>query len=241
VAQGELVSKEGQPRLLILETSGRVGQVAVAQGDALRGVRPLDEARRHARDLAPAVRDLLEAQGWTPQDLDAVIVSRGPGSYTGLRVGIMSAKTLAYATGCALLAVDTFAAVAAQCPAEALCVDIVADAQQDKVYVERFARPAANLPFRSATPLCIRPFSEWLALLAPPIWASGPGLRIRDGRFPEGVRVAPPSCWDPQPESLLQLGLARYRNGERDDFWALEPLYLRPSSAEEQWAKKTSS
>ena len=58
------------------------------------------------------MRDLLADQGWKARDLTGVIVSRGPGSYTGLRVGIMTAKTLAYATGCALLAIDTFAAVA---------------------------------------------------------------------------------------------------------------------------------
>jgi tRNA threonylcarbamoyladenosine biosynthesis protein TsaB len=233
------VADEVQPRLLVLETSGRVGQVALARGTSLLGVGQLDEARRHARDLAPAVQELLAAQGWAPADLDAVIVSRGPGSYTGLRVGIISAKSLAYATGCALLAVDTFAAVAAQAPDEALRLDVLADAQQGKVYVERFERPAPGAPFRSAAPLCIRPFTEWLASAAPPVWASGPGLRIQEGRFPQSIRVAPPSSWDPQPESLLRLGLARYLNGERDDVWTLEPLYLRPSAAEEQWEKKS--
>src|SRR5437773_12528724 len=100
------------PRSLILETSGRVGQVALARGATLLRTQRLDEARRHARDLAPAVAQLLQAERWQPRDLDAVLVSRGPGSYTGLRVGIMSAKALAYAVGCLLLAVDTFAAIA---------------------------------------------------------------------------------------------------------------------------------
>ena len=93
-----------EPRLLILETSSRVAQVALAEGAVLRGVRRLDEARRHARDLAPAVAELLAAQGWRPRDLHAVVVGRGPGSYTGLRVGVMSAKAFAYASGCAVLA-----------------------------------------------------------------------------------------------------------------------------------------
>src|SRR5260370_11931648 len=103
--------KPRMPRkLLILETSGRVGQVAVAQGSELRGVRRLDEARRHARDLAPAVAALLAEQGWTPRDVQAVIVSRGPGSYTGRRFAIMSAKTFAYPTAGPLLPFDTLAA-----------------------------------------------------------------------------------------------------------------------------------
>src|SRR5207253_2080150 len=111
-------------------------------GQEMRGLRVLDEARRHARDLAPAVAALLAEQGWRPRDLHGVVVSRGPGSYTGLRVAVMSAKTLAYVTGCALLAVDTFAAVALQVPAEAARVDVLADAQQDKVYVQPFVREA---------------------------------------------------------------------------------------------------
>ncbi len=77
--------------------------------------------------------------------MQAVLVSRGPGSYTGLRVGIMSAKTFAYATGCALIAVDTFAAIALQAPESVARVDVLADAQQDKVYVQSFARRCRGL------------------------------------------------------------------------------------------------
>ena len=223
-----------EPRLLILETSGRVGQVAVAEGDALRAVRRLDEARRHARDLAPAVRDLLAGQSWRPRDVNAVIVSTGPGSYTGLRVGVMSAKAFAYATGCALVAVETFAAVAAQAPPEAGRLDVLADAQQGKVYVQGFARAEVPVP---ATPLRIEPFADWLAGREPSAWATGPGLRGHERRLPADARVVDPLLWDPRPESLLRLGLARYRAGARDDIWSVEPLYLRPSSAEENWRK----
>jgi tRNA threonylcarbamoyladenosine biosynthesis protein TsaB len=224
-----------EPRLLILETSGRAGQVALARGGVLLGARRLDEARRHARDLAPAVRELLAEQGWRPRDLSAVLVSRGPGSYTGLRVGIMSAKALAYATGCALLALDTFAAIACQAHDDALLLDVVADAQQDKVYAERFGRDAPDAPFRSTVALTILSFPEWLARLGEGVWVSGPGLRGHEARLPPGTPVVPPETWDPKPESLLRLGLPRFLRGESDDVYAVEPLYLRRSSAEEQW------
>jgi tRNA threonylcarbamoyladenosine biosynthesis protein TsaB len=227
-----------EPRLLIIETSGRVGQVALAQGESLLAVRRLDEARRHARDLAPAAAELLAAQGWRPRDLDGVLVSRGPGSYTGLRVGIMSAKALAYATGCALLAVDTFTAIAAQTPAEAVSVDVLADAHQDKVYVQRFVRPAPDTVPAPATALAVRPFADWLQERDPSACVTGPGLRGHEDRLSAGPSVTDSSLWDPRPESLLRLGLARLRAGERDDVWALEPLYVRPSSAEEKWAQR---
>src|SRR5690242_12220662 len=127
-----------EPRLLILETSGRAGFVAVAEGPRLMYDRRLDETRRHARDLAPAAADLLQRAGWRPRDVQAVIVGKGPGSYTGLRVGIMAAKAFAYATGCALVGVETFGAIARQAPSEALRLDVVADAQQGRAYWQRF-------------------------------------------------------------------------------------------------------
>jgi tRNA threonylcarbamoyladenosine biosynthesis protein TsaB len=222
-----------EPRLLIVETSGRVGQVAVAEGTALRGVRQLDQARRHARDLAPAVADLLASQGWRPRDLHAVIVSRGPGSYTGLRVGIMSAKALAYATGCTLVAIDTFAAIAVQSPAEADGVDVLADAQQDKLYVQHFRRTTTGV-WEAASALAIMPAADWLTRRAPTAWSSGPGLAIVETRLPSGSRVVPAADREPRSESLLHLGLGKYQAGQRDDVWSLEPLYARPSSAEEK-------
>src|ERR1022692_4341354 len=154
-----------QPRFLILETSHRIGTVALALGDTIVEERALDESRRHARDLAPAIQELLTRQGWRARALDGVIVSRGPGSYTGLRVGLMSAKTLAYATGCALLAIDTFEAIAEQAPPTLL--DVIADAQQDNVYVERFGM--------HSEPLTIMPFAMWLeSALALEVVVTGP-------------------------------------------------------------------
>jgi len=222
-----------QPRIVILETSGRRGQVALARGDQLLAVRQLDEARRHARDLAPTLARLLAEQGWRAREIDAVFVSHGPGSYTGLRVGIMSAKTLAYATSCVLLAIDTFAAVGHQAPPEADRLDVVADAQQGKIYVQSFVRDAGE--WKSTTALSIQRFEDWLNRRPSSAWVSGPGLNTYRSCLPEGIPVVEDSESEPRAESLLALGLRRYRSAERDDPWSLEPIYLRPSAAEEQW------
>jgi tRNA threonylcarbamoyladenosine biosynthesis protein TsaB len=219
-------------RLLLIETSGRVGQIALAEGPSLRATRRLEEARHQARDLAPTVADLLAAAGWKPRDITAVVVSRGPGSYTGLRVGLMSAKAFAYAAGSALLAIDTFTVIASQAPAEATPLDVIADAQQQRVYLQRFERGA------SVSSLVIRPVAEWLAE-SPAPWASGPALRLHQQRLPPTVRPVAEALWEPQAESLLALALKRWQAGERDDLFAVEPLYLRPSSAEVQWQART--
>jgi tRNA threonylcarbamoyladenosine biosynthesis protein TsaB len=232
------MSAATEPRSLILETSCRSGFVAVARGAAILESRRLDEARRHARDLTPAIADLLTEQGWRPCEVEAVIVSRGPGSYTGLRVGVMSAKAFAYATGCALLAVDTFAAVAGQAPPEASRIVVIADAQQQRVYWQQFARSAPGSVPPAASELAIVNVADAFAEPDPTTWVSGPGLRVHAARLPVGWLVAPEASWEPQPASLLQRGLARFARGERDEVWSLEPLYLRPSSAEEQWDRR---
>jgi tRNA threonylcarbamoyladenosine biosynthesis protein TsaB len=223
------------PRLLLLETSGRAGWAALAEGERLCGLRRLDEGRRHARDLAPAVADLLAAAGRKPREVDAVVADRGPGSYTGLRVGLMSAKAFAYATGCALLLLDGFAVVAEQAPPDVSRLDVLADAQQDKVYAQPFVRDGV---WRPAAPLAVRPFAAWLADRAPGVSVTGPGLRKWAARLPPDVPRLATELWEPLSESMLRLALARWRAGARDDVFAAEPLYLRPSSAEEQWAAR---
>jgi tRNA threonylcarbamoyladenosine biosynthesis protein TsaB len=219
-----------QPRFLILETSYRVGKVALSLDDAIVGERTLDESRRHARDLVPAIQDLLRQQTWRAAELNGVIVSRGPGSYTGLRVGIMSAKTLAFASGCALLAIDTFDAIRQQVAPTHPNVDVIADAQQDNVYVQRFGT--------HSEPLTIVPLSMWLeSALAWHVAVTGPGLETFAERLPAEMDVLPRESWTASSASLLKIGLERFHKGERDDLFAVEPLYLRASSAEEKWAK----
>jgi tRNA threonylcarbamoyladenosine biosynthesis protein TsaB len=231
-----IVKSAATARILIVETSGQAGKVAVAEGATLACERVLDETRRHARDLAPAVAELLTALSWKPVDVDCVIVSRGPGSYTGLRVGIMAAKMFAYATGATLVAVDTFAAIADQAGPDATVVDVLADAQQDRVYWQRYRRSGSGSTMAPISELAIRPFADWLAHWEEGVWVSGPGLQQQCTKLPAGCVTVAARDWHPHPASLLKLGLARLAKGEWDDPFALEPLYLRPSAAEEKMA-----
>jgi tRNA threonylcarbamoyladenosine biosynthesis protein TsaB len=225
--------------LLLIETSGQPGQVGIAQGSRLLRSSTLSAARRHARDLAPTVKRLLEEQGWRPSDLEAVAVSRGPGSYTGLRVGIMSAKTLAYALNIPVLAVDTFPLLAWQAgPGPDL--DVLEDAQQDKVYVQRFRFAAGQPRPEAVSPLSIRPFADWLAEVPPGLRVAGPAWESESfrSRLPAAVHLVEAELWHPQLPALLTLALDLWQRGEHADIWRLEPLYLRPSEAEEAWDRR---
>lgn len=218
---------------LLIETSGRTGKLGLARGDDVVQSLHLDASRRHARDLAAVVKAMLAGEGVRPIDLTGVMVSAGPGSYTGLRVGVMSAKALAYATGCRLVPVPAFAAIIRQAPAEARHVWVVADALQGQMYLQRFTRGAEREAWTAADELRIVRADEWLGRAAPDVWLTGPGVAVYDGRIPPAnPRVREPDR-EPTVESLFRAGRS-LPPVTREELFALEPLYLRGSSAEEK-------
>jgi tRNA threonylcarbamoyladenosine biosynthesis protein TsaB len=198
-------------RILLIETSSGSGRVGLAVGGRVVGERPLDEARRHARDLAPAVRDLLSEHGWKPIDMAAIFVAAGPGSYTGLRVGIMSAKAFAYAVGCHFLTVGTFPTIAAQAPPGT--VEVISDAQKQRVYCQRFYVASGPDP-RPVTALQILPFDAWLAQLPNDCLVSGPATASYLDLLPAWVRLVDGPRRMPTLDAMLAVGLARWQRGE---------------------------
>jgi tRNA threonylcarbamoyladenosine biosynthesis protein TsaB len=222
---------------LLIETSGRVGKVGLARGGAVVRATELDASRRHARDLTAAVDALLDAESLGPRDLTGVMVSIGPGSYTGLRVGVMAAKALAFATGCRLVPVGTFAAIAEQAPAEADALCVIADALQGHVYVQRFERkPETGRLVPSHGDVAIDPADE-LNWLPWGVWVSGPGVAVyADRNIPQNCHLVPEADREPSVAGLFAAG-QHLPPATREELFALEPLYLRGSSAEEK-AKK---
>jgi tRNA threonylcarbamoyladenosine biosynthesis protein TsaB len=218
-------------RALILETSSKSGQVALARAGQLVGLRPLPEARRHARDMPARTAELLAEQGWRARELTAIVVGIGPGSYTGLRVAAASAKALAFATGAALFGIPGFDAIASAATEEAEFLEIIGDAQQGQVYHQRFGRGTGG--WTSQGPIGIHPFDEWVEQLSPGVLISGQAVAMYAERFPESLRLATSEERDPCAQSLLQ-AVTKNPRAYRSNAWELEPIYLRGSSAEEK-------
>ncbi len=216
---------------LILETSGRIARVGLARGTAIVAAVELDSSRRHAREMTSTIGSLLKAQSLKPTDLTGVMVSRGPGSYTGLRVGLMTAKAISYATDCELRAVDTFAAIAHQAPTESHHVWVIADALQGHVYAQRFAlRHDGWLP---ANPLQILAAGAFATNMASGDLVSGPGVSVYSSQIPSANPCVHESDREARVESVFAVG-RRLSPLTRGELFALEPLYLRGSSAEEK-------
>ena len=221
-------------RVLVLETSGKVGQAALIAGEAVIGEGKLGQERRRASDLALVVDELLRTAGWEPAGLTAVVVGLGPGSYTGLRVGLASAKALAYAVGGRFFGVETFAAVAIRAPEGS--VSVIADALQGKLFRRDYRRFGNGV--EPVSPLEVTVATDWLAGLSPGTRVTGPAAGAWEAKLPAGVTVIDLADRDPRPADLL--AVARTCPwAVTTDMWTAEPFYLRGSSAEEKAAGRS--
>jgi len=223
--------------VLAMDTSTSTMALALDIGGGMIFTSEGDPTQRHGRGLVPAIRDLLRSAGLPPADLDALAVGLGPGSYTGLRVGLTAAKVLAFAGGRPLVGLDSLEAIARNAPTDTLRVAVVADAQRGDLYAADFARDRPGGPLRRSSPTRIESVLRWVAGLEGqgPVTAMGPGLGRVTAALPASVSVAGASDSHPRGEILAALAREALDSGRRDDPWFLEPLYLRRSAAEDQW------
>ncbi len=216
-----------------LETSCGSGSVALFREDHCLGERELSQAgRRHARALLPEIGELFAEAGCRPKECDLVAVSVGPGSFTGLRVGIVCAKTWAYATRCAVTGIDSLLAVAADTPPGIDRVIVVSDAQRGELFRGEYARDQSG--WTLCEPIRIEDREALLESLLPEDCVSGPALETLAECLASRCRVLARSHWYPQARNVAGLGCRAFNSGNSDDSWALKPYYLRRSAAEEK-------
>lgn len=223
-------------QILGLETSTMSGSVA-----ALMGMRPVGHQLLHpqqgsAQSLAPAIAALLAKASWKPHDIGLIAINLGPGSFTGLRVGVTTAKILAYAIGAEVIGVNTLEVVATQSPGSHGALEVVVDAQRQQVYAARFCTETGQ-PLRKLRGPRMVHVDTWLASLPRGIAVTGPALVKLYPRLPDGVIVIDSPAWTPHAVTVGQIGFQAYQSGRRDDLWKLVPQYHRQSAAEEKWGQ----
>ena len=211
-----------------IETSGRPGSVALCRGSDCLANFPLEHGDlRHAQALPPLVASLLADNALSADDLDLIAVSRGPGSFTGLRVGFAFAKTLAWAADCHLFAIDTFQAIASAVEVPATSVWVAADAQRHELFVRPYAK-RSDQQWEATQDHRIVSAARWCSERAPGeiVVTASPGLL--DDHLADTI-----AC-EPAAQSIAQLGQLAANTGQVATPVESTPLYLRQSAAEEK-------
>ena len=211
------------PVLLAIETStsrGGVAVVALDLPDGRTAARTYDGTRGHAEDLLFAVEAALGDAGATVADVTVVAVSVGPGSFTGVRVGVSTAKGLALARGVTLVAATSLEIVAAARSIVAGTRVALLDAKRGEVYAAAFDHALETVGEPAL--LRVEALPAWLASLPAPVVVLGDADLVDAGA---AAAARAPSL--PDPLVLAALGVARLRAGRAIDAALLEPVYLR--------------
>ncbi|HTV48626.1 MAG TPA: tRNA (adenosine(37)-N6)-threonylcarbamoyltransferase complex dimerization subunit type 1 TsaB [Phycisphaerae bacterium] len=228
------------PRSVALETSSRIGAVAVGAGAVLLAQRQFSSTMRHAVELMPTLADLVKEQGWKPADIQQVYVSVGPGSFTGVRIAVTAARALNQALGCKLVAVPTVDILAANAPVEAENLGVILDAKRGQVYAARYRRNSAGELQRTAGPMLGDP-REFVADSPRPLHLIGEGIDYHRPALFTGVAdviEVDKSLWTPQAAQVHRLGWQLAQAGKFTLREELLPIYLRKPEAQEVWEKK---
>ena len=219
-------------RIILIETSTALCSVALAEGGVVTAYRESSAPKAHASLTAVFIQELLSERELTLADCDAVCVSMGPGSYTGLRVGVSTAKGLCFGSGKPLLAVGTLDTLVAQAtdvipsegeesPGYRFIIPMV-DARRMEVYTAVFEN---GRQITETAPAIIdeNSFAEYLE--------QGPCLIIGDGAGKCADVIKHPNatfcqCW-PKASSMLEPAVAAFRAGNFQDVAYFEPFYLK--------------
>jgi tRNA threonylcarbamoyladenosine biosynthesis protein TsaB len=220
--------------VLAIESSGPIGSVAACRDDELLVERVLEAGMEHGRMLVPLVDRVIQEVAWDKRrDIDLICVSQGPGSFTGLRVGVCCAKTLATLLNKPLVGICSLDAMAENAPHEYVSVLTALDAKRDQLYVAAYERCGEDLE-RKAGPV-IMSAREARDALAWPVYVLGDALKQYPGEFqPPGFAAAPEELWRIRASVIARLGLEAFRAGRTDEPVSFQPVYLRLAEAEEK-------
>lgn len=251
--------------ILALETSGKAGSVALAEFDAdcpkilphrLLATELLDPNYGSAKTLAPAIDRLLRTTHTEPKQICAIALASGPGSFTGLRVGVATAKAMAYALKIPLIELDTLDVIAAQITTAFPEIHILMDAYRGQVFHAEYSiDPSAVPSTRAKHSTRIIDISDWLIEVSRStnVTLGGPGCdRVR--RYLKEAAAEPTSFSDhraseawtwldgpstyPNADTIARLARQKLQDNETTDAFVIKPRYFRSSAAEEKLEKK---
>ena len=226
------MSAHGRDVILALDTATPVGSVALCGIEGVVVSRYFDVGLQHSQRLFSEVEAALEAADMDVGAVRAVAVAIGPGSFTGLRIGLSAAKGLCLAAGKDIVAVSTLEALAARLPFAHAPVCTVLDARKREVYAALYDT-ATGVPVELAPPRAIAPEQLVQERANEATIFTGDGATAYRDLLADNLaaQFAPLPCARPDAGTIGWLALSKLENGQTADLGSVEPEYLRSPDA----------
>ncbi|MDO4554747.1 MAG: tRNA (adenosine(37)-N6)-threonylcarbamoyltransferase complex dimerization subunit type 1 TsaB [Lachnospiraceae bacterium] len=230
-------------KLLILESSGLVASVAVMDEEHLIGEYTINYKKTHSQTLLPMVDALITNLGMELKELDAIGVSKGPGSFTGLRIGSATAKGLAQALDIPIVPVSSLEGLAANLFGTKDLICPIMDARRNQVYTGVYRYEEGSLiTVKEPCPLPVKDLLDFLNEYGMPVIFLGDGVPVYKEQIEEKITV--PVCFAPSHLNRQRAGavgflaLQYFREGKIEAAREHKPEYLRKSQAERELEEK---
>lgn len=226
------MSAPGRDVILALDTATEVGSVALCTAEGIVVSRYFDVGLQHSQRLFSEVESALEAAGMEVGAVRAVAVAIGPGSFTGLRIGLSAAKGLCLAAAKDLVTVSTLEALAARLPFARLPVCAVLDARRREVYAALYDT-ATGVPVELTPPRAIAPaqLAQQRANAATLYTGDGATAYRELLAANSPAQFAPLPCARPDAGAIGWLALSKLKKSQTADLGSVEPEYLRSPDA----------
>jgi len=226
--------------LLAIESSGLVASIAIMSDDKVIGEYTTNFKKTHSQTLLPMMNEVTQMTGIALEDLDAIVISGGPGSFTGVRIGAATLKGLAFASDKPCVGVSTLHAIAKNL---SLCKGLICpvmNARRAQVYTALFRSNGQTLErLIPDSAMSIAELDEKLAEFGEPVYFSGDGygVTVPALSLTEALPV-PDRLRHQSAYSVACVAYAQYLRGEYTDDLSLKVNYLRPSQAERELMNK---
>lgn len=228
--------------ILAIDTATMVSSVAVADEKKLLAELTVQTRLTHSETLLPHVEKVLQLAGVEKAELTGVAVSLGPGSFTGLRIGLAAAKAISYGLSIPIFGIPTTEVLAWHYPVPGVAVVPFIDAQKGNVYSAVYTWQGDG--FTEVSPVQVYSVDEALTLCASqPMTVMAVGdmaAKKLAGReaLPANVQLPPQHMLMPRAANVAMAALRRQQEGRADSVMDLEPVYIRRSEAEVLWEKR---
>lgn len=224
--------------LLAIDTSSLVLSCALAEGNKLIAEWTVQKRLTHSEQLIPHLDMMMNEAGVSKKEVNAIAVSIGPGSFTGLRIGLATAKMASYIWKVPVIGVDTLEALAYNMKGANAFILTLVDAQKGNVYTALYAAYAEFWKELPESVLSIDDAIDGAIAHGGPIVAVGECVDKYEKKLLEkGIELAPPHNRLTRAGSVAMVGLEKLAKGEVDDPLKLLPNYIRRSEAEVLWEK----